>query len=257
MKIAFLYGGQGSQQAGMGKDLYEKYDYIKDFYDEINISFDLKDYSFNKDLETISETKYTQPIMVAFQIAVTKILNENNIIPNYFAGLSIGEYSALAGAKVLKDYDAISIADFRGLAMTEASKGINTGMVAIMGLEKKIIDEILKNLNDGDKKVEIANLNCPGQIVISGEKSKVDEAVEKLKGAGARRAIPLNVSGPFHTSYMTEVSNKLQELFEKYEFSEEEIPVVYNYLGNIRKDENIKDLMIKQVSSTVRFQESI
>lgn len=146
MKIGFLYGGQGSQQAGMGKDLYENYDYIKEFYDSINLDFDIKDYSFNKDLEIISETKYTQPIMVSFQIAVTKILNNLGINPSFVAGLSIGEYSALVASGVLKDIDAIEIANIRGKSMTKASSGINTGMVAVMGLEKEKSKAYWKNL---------------------------------------------------------------------------------------------------------------
>lgn len=257
MKIGFLYGGQGSQQAGMGKDLYENYDYIKEFYDSINLDFDIKDYSFNKDLEIISETKYTQPIMVSFQIAVTKILNNLGINPSFVAGLSIGEYSALVASGVLKDIDAIEIANIRGKSMTKASSGINTGMVAVMGLEKEKIENVLEKLSDDKNKVEIANLNCPGQIVISGEASKVEESIKELKEAGARRAIPLNVSGPFHTSYMEPVAKELEEVFKEYDFYDEKIPVVYNLLGSVRNNEDIKTIMTKQVKSTVKFQESI
>ncbi|WP_100065221.1 ACP S-malonyltransferase [Miniphocaeibacter massiliensis] len=257
MKLGFLYGGQGSQQEKMGYDLYEKFNEVKDFYDSINLGFDVKDYSFNKDLKIISETKYTQPIMVAFQIAVTKILKDNDIVPEYVAGLSIGEYSALVAANVLEPLDAIEIAEKRGISMEQAGEGIDTGMVAIMGLDTEIIDKVVKETSDEKDKVEIANLNCPGQVVISGEVKKVEEAVGKLKEVGARRAIPLNVSGPFHTSYMEPVSKELHKLFKNYEFKEEEIPVVYNLLGNVKTDEDIKEIMEKQVKSSVKFQESI
>ena len=179
------------------------------------------------------------------------------ITPDYTAGLSIGEYSSLVAAKVLKPSDAVEIASIRGKAMTKASEKINTGMVAVMGSDIETIDEVVRSISDKKDKVEIANLNCPGQVVISGEEGKVKEAVEILKEKGARRAIPLNVSGPFHTSYMEPVSKELIELFKNYEFSNEEIPVVYNLLGNIRKDEDIKEIMSKQVMSSVKFQESI
>lgn len=257
MKIGFLYGGQGSQQENMGKDLYENYDYIKKFYDGLNLNFDIRDYSFNKDLDTISETKYTQPIMVAFQIAVTKILKDMGIKPDYVAGLSLGEYSALVASGVLNDVEAVKIAEYRGNAMTEASSSFETGMIAVMGMELSKIEEVLNSINEEENRVEIANLNCPGQIVISGEASKILEATERLKEAGARRIRPLNVSGPFHTTYMKDVSEKLESYFKEYDFKEENIPVVYNLLGTVKNDGNIKEIMTKQVMSTVRFQDSI
>lgn len=115
----------------------------------------------------------------------------------------------------------------------------------------------MEKLSDDKNKVEIANLNCPGQIVISGEASKVEESIKELKEAGARRAIPLNVSGPFHTSYMEPVAKELEEVFKEYDFYDEKIPVVYNLLGSVRNNEDIKTIMTKQVKSTVKFQESI
>ncbi|MDL2310665.1 ACP S-malonyltransferase [Peptostreptococcaceae bacterium OttesenSCG-928-C18] len=257
MKIGFLYGGQGSQQEQMGKDLYENYSDVKDFYDSINIDFDIKDYSFNKDLATISKTRYTQPIMVAFQISVTKILKDMGIKPDYTAGLSIGEYSALEASGVIKEVEAVEIAEKRGLAMESASKSIDTGMVAVLGMDISVIDKVTKEVSDKNGKVEIANINCPGQVVISGEAKTVAKAVEKLKKAGARRTIPLNVSGPFHTSYMEPASKELVEIFKDYEFKREEVPVVYNLLGSVKTTEDIKDIMINQVKSSVRFQESI
>ncbi len=257
MKLGFLYGGQGSQKEGMGKDLYENYTDIKEFYNNINLDFDIKEYSFNKDLESISRTKYTQPIMVAFQVAVTKVLKDIGINPDFTAGLSIGEYSALVASSVLKPQDAVSIAGKRAKAMEAASEGINTGMVAVLGMDILTIDEVVRNLSTEKDMVEIANLNCPGQVVISGEEKLVEKAVEELKEKGARRAIPLNVSGPFHTSYMESASKELREIFKEYEFQNEEVPVVYNLLGSTRKNEEIKEIMINQVKSPVKFQESV
>lgn len=257
MKIGFLYGGQGSQQEKMGKDIYESYGYIKDFYNNLNLNFNIMDFSFNKNIDIISKTEYTQPIMVAFQIAITKILITKNIIPNFLAGLSIGEYSALVAAGVLKDIDAVKIAEFRGREMSKASENIETGMLAVIGLSLAEIEKTLKLENDNVNKVEISNLNCPGQIVISGEKNKLEKISKLLKEKGARKIIALNVSGPFHTSYMKPVSKKLESYFLNYNFNDEKIPIVYNLLGKTKGVENIKDIMTKQVMSTVKFQESI
>lgn len=257
MKIGFLYGGQGSQQEKMGKDIYESYGYIKDFYNNLNLNFNIMDFSFNKNIDIISKTEYTQPIMVAFQIAITKVLITKNIIPNFLAGLSIGEYSALVAAGVLKDIDAVKIAEFRGREMSKASENIETGMLAVIGLSLAEIEKTLKLENDNVNKVEISNLNCPGQIVISGEKNKLEKISKLLKEKGARKIIALNVSGPFHTSYMKPVSKKLESYFLNYNFNDEKIPIVYNLLGKTKGVENIKDIMTKQVMSTVKFQESI
>lgn len=257
MKIGFLYGGQGSQQEKMGKDIYESYGYIKDFYNNLNLNFNIMDFSFNKNIDIISKTEYTQPIMVAFQIAITKVLITKNIIPNFLAGLSIGEYSALVAAGVLKDIDAVKIAEFRGREMSKASENIETGMLAVIGLSLAEIEKTLKLENDNVNKVEISNLNCPGQIVISGEKNKLEKISKLLKEKGARKIIALNVSGPFHTSYMKPVSKKLESYFLNYNFNDEKIPIVYNLLGKTKGVENIKDIMTKQVMSTVKFQKSI
>lgn len=257
MKIGFLYGGQGSQQEKMGKDIYESYGYIKDFYNNLNLNFNIMDFSFNKNIDIISKTEYTQPIMVAFQIAITKVLITKNIIPIFLAGLSIGEYSALVAAGVLKDIDAVKIAEFRGREMSKASENIETGMLAVIGLSLAEIEKTLKLENDNVNKVEISNLNCPGQIVISGEKNKLEKISKLLKEKGARKIIALNVSGPFHTSYMKPVSKKLESYFLNYNFNDEKTPIVYNLLGKTKGVENIKDIMTKQVMSTVKFQESI
>ena len=257
MRIGFLYSGQGSQTPGMGKDFYEKFDSVKAFYDEIALDFDLKEYSFEKPEEVIVQTRYTQPIMNAFQSAVTGLFKEEGITPDGVCGLSIGEYGAVAAAGIIDPKECVKLAEFRGKVMEESSKDFNTGMVAVLGLEEEIIQAACEEASEGENKAEISNINCPGQIVISGEAGAIEKAAEILKEKGARKCIPLKVSGPFHTSYMKEASKALEEKFSEMKFHEEGIPVYYNAIGGKREKQEVKDLLIKQVKSPVRFQEDL
>lgn len=257
MRIGFLYSGQGSQTPGMGKDFYEKFDSVKAFYDEIALDFDLKEYSFEKPEEVIVQTRYTQPIMNAFQSAVTGLFKEEGITPDGVCGLSIGEYGAVAAAGIIDPKECVKLAEFRGKVMEESSKDFNTGMVAVLGLEEEIIQAACEEASEGENKAEISNINCPGQIVISGEAGAIEKAAEILKEKGARKCIPLKVSGPFHTSYMKEASKALEEKFSEMKFHEEGIPVYYNAIGGKREKQEVKDLLIKQVKSPVRFQENL
>ncbi|MDO5649346.1 MAG: ACP S-malonyltransferase [Gallicola sp.] len=257
MRIGFLYSGQGSQSAGMGKDFYEKYDLVREFYDEIELDFDLKEYSFEKPEEVIVQTRYTQPIMNAFQSAVTMLFKEEGVIPAGVCGLSIGEYGAIAAAEILDPVECVKLAEFRGRVMEESSKGFKAGMAAVLGLEEDVIHEACQEASSGDKKAEISNINCPGQIVISGEASAIEKAAEILKEKGARKVIPLKVSGPFHTTYMEEASKALDEKFSAMTFQEEKIPVYYNAIGEKLGSHKVQDLLVDQVKCPVRFQEDL
>ncbi len=262
MKICFLYGGQGSQKTGMGKDLYESYPVFKEFYDSLSTNFDLKDYSFNQSDEEISKTQYTQPLMVAFQIGITKILKDKGIVPDIVGGLSIGEYSALYTSGVITDKDAILIAEKRGVAMSKSSD-VSCKMMAIVGAPVDLVRDICEKVSEKTGyDVQISNLNCPGQIVIAGEANAIDEVVSILKENKIRKIIQLNVSGAFHTSYMQNASAELENIFKDIEFSVPKIDLGLNVDGKIydvskyTKDD-IKNIMVKQVKSTVYFEEEL
>jgi len=233
MKICFLYGGQGSQKTGMGKDLYENYPVFKEFYDSLSTNFDLKDYSFNQSDEEISKTQYTQPLMVAFQIGITKILKDKGIVPDIVGGLSIGEYSALYTSGVITDKDAILIAEKRGVAMSKSSD-VSCKMMAIVGAPVDLVRDICEKVSEKTGyDVQISNLNCPGQIVIAGEANAIDEVVSILKENKIRKIIQLNVSGAFHTSYMQNASVELENIFKDIEFSIPKIDLGLNVDGKI------------------------
>ena len=253
---AILFAGQGSQQVGMGKDFYESYDLAKNFYDNLSSTVDIKSASFDADLETISKTNITQPVMIAFQSMVSELLKNEGIEFDYACGLSIGEYAALAQAEVLTSQEAVDIATKRGAWMQEIGESMNSKMVAVMGVEKDVLLKHLDDASQGDSRVEISNLNCPGQIVVSGDEAAVGRLEQSLTGV-ARRLIPLNTSGAFHTSYMKEVEDKLGELFEDIEFKVEKTKVAYNFTGGQLGDENVKDAMKYQVSHAVRFEECL
>jgi len=220
MKICFLYGGQGSQQMGMGKDFYENFPTFQKFYDSIDIDFDLKEYSFNKSNEEISQTRYTQPLMIAFQIGITKLLAEKNIKPDITGGLSIGEYSCLYASNILTDKDAMKIAQKRGIAMTN-STDIPCKMVAIIGYDENEIKNICSKVSSENKyPVEISNLNCPSQVVIAGEKNSVDKVIKILKENNVKLielSNILNISRPTLNSYIDEFEKEGKITNEEYD----------------------------------------
>lgn len=257
MNIAFIYAGQGSQKVGMGKDFYEEYPSFRETFDNAPVDFDLKSLCFDGPEEQLSQTQYTQPCMVAFAAAVTDILKAEGIEPKMAAGLSLGEYSALYASGVFDKQTVISLAAFRGNAMTNAVKGLECGMAAVLGLDR---EPLLKACEEASSLgvVQICNYNCPGQLVISGEAAAVAKAAELASAAGAKRCVPLKVSGPFHTSLMTPAGDALREKFADVSFGEMQILVVFNAIGREKNDgETIPQLLEKQVQSSVYFEDSI
>ena len=256
MKTAFLYAGQGSQVKGMGKDLYEAFPAFRKAYDEAELDFDVKTLSFEDPDGKINETRYTQPALVAFACGMTAVLRENGILPDYALGLSLGEYSALEAASVFSAKTAVEMVAFRGKKMEEASKGIESSMAAILGMSEEALDKVCKEVGGA---VSLCNLNCPGQIVIGGEKKAVEEASKLALEAGAKKAIPLKVSGPFHTSFMKSAGEALREYFKDISFREGTCPVLHNFLGRERQegDPSVPELLVEQVQKPVRMEEDL
>lgn len=225
--IAFVYAGQGSQYLGMGEG----------FTDE------------HLDEEELKQTKYVQPAMLSIEIAITDALKKEGITPDVVAGLSLGEYAALYAAGVWDAETALDIVTYRGQIMQETTKDMNCSMIAILGLD---YDTVQKSL-DG---AEISNINCPGQIVVAGETEAVEKTAGRAKTLGAKRCIPLNTSGPFHTSMMEKASKLLEEKFKKTKFNEMKIPVIANVTGETLTGD-IADSLVKQVKSAVQFEKTI
>ena len=212
MKLGFLYAGQGSQHPGMGADLYEAFPAFRAVLDSAEVDFDLKEVSFRDSQGVLNQTRYTQPCMVAFAAGLTAVLREKGIVPAAAAGLSLGEYSALHAAEVFDAVTAVELVAFRGKAMEAAAAGRESAMMAVLGLDREPLQAACDTASALGC-VVIANYNCPGQLVIGGEKAVVERAAALAKEAGARRCLPLKGSGPFHTPLMAPAGDALAERF--------------------------------------------
>ena len=257
MKLAFVYAGQGSQKVGMGRDFYEQYPEFRAVYDSAPVDFDLKELCFEGPIEQLSQTRYTQPCMVAFAIGVTDLLSAEGIRPAAAAGLSLGEYSALYCAGVFDRDTALKTVALRGRVMEEAAAGLECGMTAVLGLER---DKLVQACEQASQLgvVQICNYNCPGQLVISGEKAAVDRAGELAKELGAKRCMPLKVSGPFHTQLMKPAGDALAAHFKTIPFHEMALPVYFNCKGApMGAEDTIPALLERQVQSSVYWEDTV
>jgi len=257
MKLAFVYAGQGSQRAGMGKDFYGEFPDFASIFDHAPVDFDLKKLCFEGPEETLSRTRYTQPCMVAFAVGVTDLLYQEGIRPRATAGLSLGEYSALYAAGVFSRGTAISTVAFRGRAMEEAADGLDCGMTAVLGLDREDLQTACSRASELGA-VQICNYNCPGQMVIGGERTAVNRAGELAKELGAKRCMPLNVSGPFHTRLMKPAGDALASYFKTVSFGPMALPVYFNCKGGpMEPGDAVPALLERQVQSPVYWEDTI
>ena len=254
-KIAFIFPGQGAQKAGMGKDFYENSKTVAEVIDRASelLGLDMKALCFEEN-DLLDQTEYTQAALVTVCMAMEKVLRERGLAPDVTAGLSLGEYCAIASAGGMSTENAITTVRKRGILMQNAVPGGQGAMAAVLGLDAGKIEEVLADRSG----VMIANYNCPGQIVITGWKEDVEQAADALKEAGAKRVLPLNVSGPFHSSLLEQAGEELGKEQEQVDFSDLQIPYVTNmtaeYVTDITKT---KELLARQVASSVRWQQSM
>lgn len=254
-KIAFIFPGQGAQKAGMGKDFYENSKTAAEVIDRASelLGLDMKALCFEEN-DLLDQTEYTQAALVTVCMAMEKVLRERGLAPDVTAGLSLGEYCAIASAGGMSTENAITTVRKRGILMQNAVPGGQGAMAAVLGLDAGKIEEVLADRSG----VMIANYNCPGQIVITGWKEDVEQAADELKEAGAKRVLPLNVSGPFHSSLLEQAGEELEKELEQVDFSDLQIPYVTNvtaeYVTDITKT---KELLARQVASSVRWQQSM
>ena len=256
-KTAFLFAGQGAQKLGMARDLYDQYPIVKETFDTASrvLGYDVRDL-IDHDEEKLNQTRFTQPAILTTSVAIYRLLVEKGLQPDMVAGLSLGEYSALVAAGSLDFEDAVALIAKRGQFMETAAPAGTGKMVAVMNTDLALIEEACEKASDKGY-VKPANYNTPAQIVIGGDVAAVDAAVDYLKEAGAKRLIPLNVSGPFHTALLQPASEKLALELETVDFQEFQIPLVGNTEAKVMEKEQIKSLLARQVMEPVRFYESI
>jgi len=256
-KVAFVYPGQGTQYVGMGKELYEKNKRAKELFDKIfnSLDIDLKKVMFEGPEDLLKRTDYTQPAIVSLSLVLTELLKEKGIEPDYVAGHSVGEFAAFGGANYLSIEDAVKLVAARGRIMREVAEKVNGSMAAVLGMDAEKIKEVLKSV---DGVVEAVNFNEPSQTVIAGEKEAVEKACVVLKEAGAKRAMPLAVSGPFHSSLMKEAGEQLKEEAKNYTFNVGKTKIVANTTAELlESDSEVKDEIYRQSFGPVKWVDTI
>lgn len=254
-QIAFIFPGQGAQEPGMGKDFYENSASAREVFDQAEslLGLDMKKLCFEENDE-LNITEYTQIALLTACMAMERVVREQGVAPQVTAGLSLGEYCAIVSAEGMELSDAMRLVRKRGILMQEAVPAGQGSMAAVLGMDGPSVEKVL----EGREGVWIANYNCPGQIVITGYKTPVEEASKVLQEAGAKRVLPLNVSGPFHSPLMQPAGEGLKEIFAGMKMSPLKVPYVTNvtaeYVDDIAQTE---ELLIRQVSSSVRWQQSV
>ncbi|CAM3717061.1 ACP S-malonyltransferase [Cohnella lubricantis] len=259
-KIAFVFPGQGAQAVGMGQDAYEQYPASRDIFDRADraLGFSVSGLAFQGPDEQLRQTANTQPALLATSIALLEAFKQRGVTPDYVAGHSLGEYSALVAAGVLAFDDAVRLVRSRGLFMEQAVPSGQGGMAAALGAERESLEALCRDVSASAGLVELANVNCPGQIVVSGTAAGVAAVVERGKEAGAKRVIPLDVSGPFHSSLMQPAADKLAHELAKAEFRDAAVPVVVNVsAAPVTSGAALRELLVKQVVSPVLWEDTV
>jgi len=258
-KIAFLFSGQGSQYVGMGKDLYDHNPAARVIFDQTDseLSYGLSRLCFSGAQEELNRTENTQPAILAVSIAAFEALKGHGIFPDVIAGFSLGEYSALVCSEVLNYREAVKLVRKRGLYMQEAVPEGQGGMAAVLGMDTSKVEEACTAVGN-EAVIKVANYNCPGQVVISGEKKALEAASSKLAEFGAKKVIPLQVSGPFHTSFMQPAAEKLKRELSLLEFGQPKYPIISNVTADYIKDSlHVAELLPRQVMNSVLWEMSI
>lgn len=254
-KIAFIYPGQGVQKVGMGADFYANSQTAAELFDRASeaLDLDMKALCFEEN-DRLDLTEYTQAALVCTSLAMTRVLQERGVQPDITAGLSLGEYAAIAAAGALEDLEAIRLVRKRGILMQNTVPAGEGAMCAVMGMDAAAIEQVLEEVPDA----LIANYNCPGQIVITGKKAAVETGAKRLKEAGAKRTVMLNVSGPFHSQMLIPAGEELKKELEQTQIAELQIPYVANVTAQkVEEAGQIKDLLVQQISSSVRWMQSM
>ena len=258
MKIGYIFPGQGTQTVGMGKDIYDKYEEAKNIYLKVDkaLGESVEDITYNLSQEELNQTKNTQIAIYTMSLSILEILNNAGIKPVASAGLSLGEYTALTCANAISVEEGAKIVRTRGRLMQELAPEGNWAMAAIIGMEDDKVEEVCSKVENGF--VKAVNYNCPGQVVVSGEKEAVLRAMEIAKEMGARKAIELKTSGPFHTEKLQEAAKELRKELEKISFNECKISVIKNLDGKpYAVEDDMVDILANHVINPVKFRKSI
>lgn len=259
-KTAFIFPGQGSQTVGMGKSLAEKIDSVQSFFQKADerLGYSLSSIIFEGPQETLTLTTNAQPALLTTSIAILQYFKESNIEADYVAGHSLGEYTALVASGAISFEDGVYAVRKRGEFMEEAVPNGEGTMAAVLGLGREALQQVTDSVTEEGNPVQLANINCPGQIVISGSRKGVEIASIKAKEAGAKRVLPLEVSGPFHSSLMKPASAKLQMVLDEIEIKKARIPVIANVSASEMNEPNdIKEKLIQQLYSPVQWEDSV
>ena len=255
--LAFLFPGQGSQKVGMGLELSQEYAVARATFDEADaiLSRKLSQLCFEGPAEALKQTENTQLAILTCSVAALRILGERGIAPKAVAGHSLGEYSALVAADVLTFSDAVKLVEYRAQVMAEASQRQDCTMAAILGLAETTLQDLCEAASAGV--VQIANYNCPGQLIVSGDTAAVEQVMDSAKDAGARRCLRLEVSGAFHSALMAPAKEQLQAVINDFQFNNPSIEVAANVTGDfVQSADEVRRLLIAQVTSAVQWEKS-